>query len=149
MTPQPSLVIFDTNILVRTIRGDAVGKLAAEDALALSPAERPLISVVTVGEIKSFAHRLHWGARKISDLDKLLRELVIADINVAPILDKYAEIDSWSQAKGHKMGKNDLWIAATASVTRSVLLTTDADFDLLHKVYLERIRYDVATGARV
>lgn len=143
------LVLFDTNILVRTIRRDALGTLAAADALAMSPTERPLISVVTVGEIKSFAHRLQWGARKLADLDKLLRELVVVDINAAPILDRYAEIDSWSQGQGKTLGKNDLWIAATASVTRAVLLTTDADFDPLHEVYLERIRYDAATGARV
>lgn len=29
------------------------------------------------------------------------------------------------------MGKNDLWIAATAYVTGATLLTTDADFDHL------------------
>lgn len=148
MSEQSSLVLFDTNILVRTIRGDALGKLAAQDALAISPAERPLVSVVTVGEIKSLATQFRWGARKMAELDKLLRELVVVDINSAPILDRYAEIDTWSQAHGRKMGKNDLWIAATASVTGAVLLTTDADFDLLHEHYLKRIRYDVATGAR-
>jgi len=35
------------------------------------------------------------------------------------------------------MGKNDLWIAATASVLEATLLTTDFDFDHLKGVFLE------------
>jgi tRNA(fMet)-specific endonuclease VapC len=35
------------------------------------------------------------------------------------------------------MGKNDVWIAATASVLQIPLLTTDADFQHLDTVYLE------------
>ena len=30
------------------------------------------------------------------------------------------------------MSHNDLWIAATCSVTRSRLITSDSDFDRLH-----------------
>jgi predicted nucleic acid-binding protein len=42
---------------------------------------------------------------------------------------------------GVKMGKNDLWIAATTLVVGGVLLTTDADFDHLATtgVKVERI----------
>lgn len=35
------------------------------------------------------------------------------------------------------MGKNDLWIAATAHVTQSILITTDLDFNHLHKTFFE------------
>ena len=35
------------------------------------------------------------------------------------------------------MGKNDLWIAATASVLDLTLLTTDKDFDHLKDVFLD------------
>ena len=47
------------------------------------------------------------------------------------------------------MGKNDLWIAAVASVTRFRLLTTDADFDHLDPLFLTRLRiaYDQDTRA--
>ncbi len=34
------------------------------------------------------------------------------------------------------MGKNDLWIAATAALTDARLLTSDRDFDLLDNVFL-------------
>jgi predicted nucleic acid-binding protein len=35
------------------------------------------------------------------------------------------------------MGKNDLWIAATAHAMDAMLLTTDGDFDHLHNVFFE------------
>lgn len=35
------------------------------------------------------------------------------------------------------MGKNDLWIAATASILGAKLLTTDNDFEHLNGKYLE------------
>jgi len=35
------------------------------------------------------------------------------------------------------MGKNDLWIAATAYALEAVLLTTNGDFDHLHNLFFE------------
>ena len=35
------------------------------------------------------------------------------------------------------MGKNDLWIASLAALLGPRLLTTDADFDHLDKVFIE------------
>ena len=40
------------------------------------------------------------------------------------------------------MGKNDLWIAAAASVLNAKLLTTDKDFDHLNEEFLEIIYID-------
>lgn len=41
------------------------------------------------------------------------------------------------------MGKNDLWIAATASILSAKLLTTDNDFDHLDGVYLDLAKIKV------
>jgi predicted nucleic acid-binding protein len=40
------------------------------------------------------------------------------------------------------MGKNDLWIAATVSVTQSTLLTIDLDFNHLDTIFLDLKRLD-------
>jgi tRNA(fMet)-specific endonuclease VapC len=40
------------------------------------------------------------------------------------------------------MGKNDLWIAATASVLKARLLTTDHDFDHLDGIFLDVLYID-------
>ena len=54
-------------------------------------------------------------------MEELLFRLVILDINVPEIIDRYVEIDCYSKGKhltragnfsAIKMGKNDLWIAA-------------------------------------
>lgn len=102
-----------------------------------------------MGEIKSIALRNHWGKRKRELLDDILHDLIIADIRSEDVIDMYAEIDAFSQGKipdkplnvtARNMGKNDLWIAATAYVTQARLLTTDKDFDHLDDVYIEVIR---------
>ena len=75
------------------------------------------------------------------------RRIVISqDINIDEILDRYAEIDAYSQGKLEKkkgdftarnMGKNDLFIAATSSVYDLVLITTDKDFNHLSPEFLK------------
>jgi tRNA(fMet)-specific endonuclease VapC len=44
------------------------------------------------------------------------------------------------------MGKNDLWIAASAAVTSAVLMTTDKDFDHLHPQRIQRLLIDPSFG---
>ena len=61
---------------------------------------------------------------------------MIVDINSRPIIDRYAAIDVLSHRSGKSMGKNDLWIAASAAETGSVLLTTDTDFNHLNPEHL-------------
>ncbi len=81
----------------------------------------------------------------MNELTALLSKLIIADINVEDIITRYAEIDAYSQGKlsgrslndsARNMGKNDLWIAATASVLKAILLTTDGDFNHLNNEFL-------------
>jgi len=78
-------------------------------------------------------------------LKDLLSKFNIIDINIQHIIDRYGEIDAFSQGKllykignfsARNMGKNDLWIAATASVYNLTLLTTDNDFNHLADTYL-------------
>ena len=77
---------------------------------------------------------------------KSLSDFLIVDINTTETIEKYAEIDAFSQGKleTHKsgfsarnMGKKDLWIASTASVYKIELLTTDKDFEHLKEHYIK------------
>jgi predicted nucleic acid-binding protein len=102
-----------------------------------------------VGEMFALARKFGWGAQKITELNKLLMQVVWVDINHNDILAAYGELDDLSSRAGRSMGKNDVWIAATAKVTGSTLLTTDGDFDHLHPAQLTRIRIDQNTGAVV
>lgn len=50
----------------------------------------------------------------------------------------YAMIDAHNIAVGRSMGDNDVWIAATAYITKATLLTTDKDFDHLDPLFIRR-----------
>ena len=141
--------LLDTNILVHLIRGNALGK-AIETNFALAGSwSRCLISVVTVGEMYSLARQWGWGQKKLDQLQALLNQLVWIDINHPDILETYAEVEDISHRAGRSMRQNVLWIAATAKVSGTVLLTLDGDFDHLAGTHLARIRVDDKTGQAI
>lgn len=87
---------------------------------------------------------------KLKVVERLIDDLVIVEIRYKDLIDNYIDIDTFSNGsnpkrirKGSaiKMGKNDLWIAATAVVTGSKLITSDNDFDHLDGEYFEVIKY--------
>lgn len=68
-------------------------------------------------------------------LTHALDSLVIVPIDGIELVQAYVTISSvdFSTPKGARnMGKNDIWIAATALYTSLPLLTTDKDFHFLH-----------------
>ena len=141
--------LFDTNILLYYIRENATASVIDSTYNPFGDGNMPILSVVSVGEIKSIALRNHWGKKKIAKLKELMSLFVITDINADDILDMYAEIDTYSQNKltnkplnttARNMGKNDLWIAATANIISARLLTSDNDFDHLDGQYFEIIK---------
>jgi tRNA(fMet)-specific endonuclease VapC len=145
--------LLDTNILLIYMRNDPLTAKIDHQFDPLTYPNRPLVSVVSLGEIHSLALRNQWGEKRMDLLDRFLKKFLIADINVETIIHRYAEIDAYSQGKltgkplsmsARNMGKNDLWIAATASVLSATLLTLDHDFDHLKDEFLglETIEYD-------
>lgn len=124
--------LADTNILLHVLRASSLGRHLIDGAQFRARKDAPQICIVTHGEILVLARANNHGPDKVARLEELLRELVIIDINSQPVIEAYAGIDVSSRQQGKKMGKNDLWIAACAVATRSVLLTTDNDFDHLH-----------------
>ncbi len=125
------LYLLDTNILLALVRGGDFGR-AIDARFGLQAAStRPLVSIVTHGEIKVMARRNGWGAAKLAALERALDQVVTVDINHPRVIDAYVEVDLYSQQHpegARNMGKNDLWIAACAHAADAVLLTTDADF---------------------
>lgn len=145
--------LFDTNILLRYIRNAEDVKMRAFDQKynPLGLQHTPIVCVVSLGELKSLGKRNGWGKKRIEAVEKFLKLFVIVDIYAAEVLERYAEIDAFSQNKlsekplavsARNMGKNDLWIAAVASVLDAKLLTNDRDFDHLNGVYLEVLKPD-------
>ena len=145
--------ILDTGIVLGYATAAGYAEYVERKFNLFKPPNIPMISVVSKGEIYSLAIQRRWGATKLKILDELLRKLPLVDINTEQIIRRYAEIDAYSLSKdparplpkdqtARQMGKNDLWIAATASVLKAKLLTTDHDFDHLQGVFAEVVYID-------
>ena len=137
--------IWDTNILLLVVRKEDFLEELNKKYDFWNPVNKLAISVVTVGEIYSIAFKNRWGFRRMENLIEKINTLKIFPITEDPELIKmYSEIDVYSQS-GHptlrlptsarKMGKNDLWIAATTAVHNAILVSTDADFDHLDGLF--------------
>jgi tRNA(fMet)-specific endonuclease VapC len=145
--------ILDTNIVLHYIRGNALYQRINKENNLSSPESIVMISITTVGELLSIGKQMNWGPKKIQSFENFLRIILVIDINKSDekLIETYAEIDAYSQGNleeqplgmsARNMGKNDLWIAATAKVADASLITTDNDFDHLHKTFIEVIKYD-------
>ena len=136
--------LVDTNILIHVLRGSLLGRHVVDSLKFRARDRTPLLSVVSQGELFSFARHNGWGQQKSDRLEELLHELVIVDVLATSrvLHETYAELDAVSRAVNRKMGKNDLWIAATAAVSDAFLLTTDKDFDHLSPTHLRVWRFD-------
>lgn len=132
------LLLLDTSVLLHVIRGNEVARrIDAAWRLQTRP-DRPLISIVTVGEARAFALRLGWGEEKLRRLEQLMQELVVVDIRNATVLDNYARFHTHLVRSGRTVGHNDIWIAATAAAASATLVTCDNDFDALHPDFIVR-----------
>ncbi len=136
----------DTNIVIHYLRESDVMRKVEQQFNPFGQGNEIWICVVSLGELKSMAIQAKWGVKRQQQLIRLLEMLNPIDIWAEDILDLYAEIDAFSQNKlpdrplgltARNMGKNDLWIAATASILGAQLITTDADFDHLGVEYLK------------
>lgn len=121
---------------------------AVSEILDLTDGNEIFVSVVSKGKLWSIAKQSNWGASRQGNLSNLLSDYQRADINDA-IIEPYADIDAFSQGKlrgrslrlsPRNMGKNDLWIGASASLAGGPLITTDNDFNHLHGQFDEVVR---------
>ena len=103
-----------------------------------------------VGELEAFALKADWGYQKLNRLQQILSNYPIADID-RELTQVYAQVDAYSQNKlkssplpegftARNMGKNDLWIAATALYLDMKLHTQDRDFDHLPDFGLQLVK---------
>jgi len=137
--------LLDTNILIIYGRETEVSRRIENDYEIFNGENNLAISVVTLGELDSLARQFNYGKRRREILKRLVENVFVIDINISNIIEKYGEIDAYSQGKltnlplntsSKNMGKNDLWIAATASIYNMNLITTDKDFEHLSPNFL-------------
>jgi len=144
--------LLDTNIVLIYTRDSGISQQIQQDYDLFNENNQLFVSVVTVGELESIMIQRNYGANKVNKLKELLAQFSIVDINIQDIINRYGEIDAYSQGKhptlsspftARNMGKNDVWIAATSSVYDLVLITTDNDFDHLQKEFIKLEKVDL------
>jgi len=146
-------VVVDTCVVIHMIRDTPMGKRCMAALRHLRLAE-VFISAATKAELRSFAVQHSWGAAKMARLETLLGEMACQDIRGEDeaLMAAYVWADAFSKRKvadangrmlegaSRKMGKNDLWIAATALALDLPLMTADGDFDHLRETLLEVVK---------
>lgn len=137
---------LDTNILLFYVRDDATRAFIEENYSPFDNNNEAVISIVSIGEIMVLASANKWGDKKLKLVQRLIDKLVVVELKFEDIIDAYIEIEKFNRnihptkkRKGNhiKMGKNDLWIAATAMATNSTLLTADRDFEHLDGAFFK------------
>ena len=138
MTIGPTdLISLDTSVLVHWVRQDRTGQHLRQVYSLETRPERPLVSTITEGEILGLAKCWNWGSAKLQTLEDILAELVRFEASLPDVVNAYAELYRQDQKQGRNTGENDLWIAACARVSRSILLTCDRDFLWLNPTWVE------------
>ena len=144
--------LLDTNIIIIYSKDEKISRQIEADYQIFLDENNLAVSIVTIGEINSLAHQLNIDKKRKKYLDQILSRIYQVDISSTDILKMYEEIDAFSQGKhrvkksafsARNMGKNDLWIAATASALNVPLITTDKDFEHLDGEFLQLILIDL------
>jgi tRNA(fMet)-specific endonuclease VapC len=126
--------LLDTNVILHLMRGNDLGKHIRDTYDLFRCQPRPLACVVSLAEMRVLAETNGWGAAKRNALDAAFRSLTLVNINHPRVIDAYVKLNLHARSHpqgSRRMGKNDLWIAATAVAADAFLLTTDKDFDHL------------------
>lgn len=146
--------VLDTNLVLafQKTNQNLIEKVVSENDLNDSDAVL-MISAITRGELLSIALQNNWGDAKLQRLAQILESLITLDIggDDEVLLNAYAEIDAFCKKRhptkklvgsAKPMGKNDLWIAATAMATNATLLTTDGKFQHIADVMIRMEVYN-------
>lgn len=148
-------ILLDTNILIHLVRGNAIAQQVKNYVGSITEPQL-FTSVVNIAEAESLVVQWNWPNNKVEKLKKLISSFIAIDIeqNNNELMEAYVSIDAFSQGKSNapngqplnnssrNMGKNDLWIAATAFAMDAELLTTDGDFDHLNTSFISVKKYE-------
>ncbi len=139
--------VWDTNVLVHRLKNSLTYESLEAQFGFFSDQNEVFISIVTVAEIFSLASQRQWKGERLLQLNLLISKLKPIPIDRKVLVDFYIQLDVYSQGKdplmplppgmsSRNMGKNDLWIAATAMAIEAALITFDQDFDHLRNIGL-------------
>ena len=147
-------IVIDICIVLHILKLNEIGQKCLRIIEQYGENVSVIISVVTKAELESIKIQRNWGDLKSKKLTEFLTHVICIDISHSDkaLIDAYARIEAYSKGKivdkngkmledsAKKLGKNDLWIAATAYTLGVPLLTADNDFNPLNNSFLDLIK---------
>jgi predicted nucleic acid-binding protein len=138
--------ILDTNIFVLLAKNEFFGNFFEEEYQNQASAEF-YYTMISLGELDSIIKKNNWGNKRVIELNNIVKGFKLIGMKSIKIIEAYGTLDAFSQGKlksnplpngitARNMGKNDLWIAATAYATNATLITTDKDFTHLNQQFI-------------
>ena len=91
--------LLDTNIVLNYLRENRYRDFIEANYQLLRPSNTCILSVVSIGELRSLALQNNWGLRRMNALGNFLSRYIISDINVEDVINQYAIIDAYSQGR--------------------------------------------------
>jgi len=90
--PEP-VYLLDTTVILHLVRGNELGRYLARRFRLLDAVNRPLVSIVTHGELLVIADANGWGEEKRKALATALENLATIDLNHEQVLLNYVAVD--------------------------------------------------------
>jgi predicted nucleic acid-binding protein len=129
------IYLLDTNAISALMRADT--RMAAWLS-SIGTDDRVAVCTISRGEILFGLEKLVPGRRR-NELEGKAGKL-FAVLPCEPILsaaaDRYANVKASQQRRGLPLDENDLWIAATALVMNTTLVSRDRDFQAIEGLAL-------------
>ncbi len=99
-------VVYDTNIASLALKVEVPATLTARLKGVV-----PVVSFVTVGELRKWAEMRSWGARRRGVLDAWLHDRPVID-STEEVSNIWGRLAADTQRRGIPISHNDTWIAA-------------------------------------
>jgi toxin FitB len=135
VTATAEAIVLDTDVVSRLMR-DTLPSPVAQGIEGLTPC----VTFVTAGELFRGATRAGWGARRVAELERWLKRVLVIPSDRA-VAHRWGELTGEALRAGKPLPANDAWIAACCLTHHTPLATLNAR----HFVNIDSLR--LVTGA--
>jgi tRNA(fMet)-specific endonuclease VapC len=161
------MYFLDTGILIGFVKSAEYFQYVQQEYFNKNPSRELITSRVNIAEILAFALKNSWQIGKLAQAASFISQYTrVLNIDGDDILEQYVYVDAFAEKNKHptekrpksvpaqRMGKNDIWIAATVIVTEQKLqekieiLSTDNDFRTISPYLVKATYIDPRTDAK-